>query len=454
MKVRKVAVLFLMLTVFCLAGCGKKTPAEEPSVTPTATPGEATPTTGPEGTPTPVVTEGPDIPEGTPLERLITGLHNAFADGNVTVSTSMTATNGTETETRSKAYRFVPQEDGELIYIDETFTDASKQHEFLFYHEHGGIHMWEWWENTKMVYEFEPIGEEDAKYMYPLIRALREPGDEAFRLFVNMLYDIFPDMPKTVLPKDTTLMQLLAPIASEENLEKTLSYHQTEDGADVYVIHREQIASFVQSVSTGFAGMRYYLGDQQLASFTDATDVEIAITYANACVDTITVKFGSVSNGSKAEYKIAFSNVGTSVINIPTKKAEEFEKRKFNTMGEEPSNEIGWVKQYVRDALEGRVDKDVETINDLLHFYNDMLSDPEVNATVKEIIGKEEYFIYYSEGSNYDKAGIEILDKKLKEKYGAQKLQMVSVMWTPLDFQIILMVPTGETEVKVYWQME
>ena len=200
--------------------------------------------------------------------------------------------------------------------------------------------------------------------------------------------------------------------------------------------------------------MRYYLGDQQLASFTDATDVEIVITYANACVDTITVKFGSVSNGSKGEYKIAFSNVGTSVINIPTKKAEEFEKRKFNTMGEEPSNEIGWVKQYVRDALEGRVDKDVETINDLLHFYNDMLSDPEVNATVKEIIGKEEYFIYYSEGSNYDKAGIEILDKKLKEKYGAQKLQMVSVMWTPLDFQIILMVPTGETEVKVYWQME
>jgi hypothetical protein len=43
-------------------------------------------------------------------------------------------------------------------------------------------------------------------------------------------------------------------------------------------------------------------------------------------VDTITVKFGSVSNGSKAEYKIAFSNVGTSVINIPTKKAEEFER--------------------------------------------------------------------------------------------------------------------------------
>ncbi|MBQ3979311.1 MAG: hypothetical protein II634_00790, partial [Lachnospiraceae bacterium] len=201
MKVRKVAILFVLVTVLCLAGCGKKTPAEEPSATPTATPAGTTPTTGPEGTPTPEVTDGPDIPEGTPLERLITGLHNAFADGNVTVSTSMTATNGTETETRSKAYRFVPQEDGELIYIDETFTDASKQHEFLFYHEHGGIHMWEWWENTKMVYKFEPIGEEDAKYMYPLIRALREPGDEAFRLFVNMLYDIFPDMPKTVLPK-------------------------------------------------------------------------------------------------------------------------------------------------------------------------------------------------------------------------------------------------------------
>ena len=452
MKMRKVAMLFVLVTVLCLVGCGKKTPAEEPSATPTATPAETTPTTGPEGTPTPEVTEGPDIPEGTPVERLVTALHNAFADGNVTVTTSKTETNGTETETSGKSVRFVTQDDGELVFIDETFSDGGKQHEFIFFQEHGGVHMWERWENTKMVYEFQPVGEEDASYMYSIIHALWEPGDKAFAQFMKLMADIFPDIPKKAI-SGADLLEALAPYSSEEFLEKTLGYHQTEDGADVYVIRRELIAGLLQSVSADFKGMAYYLGNGNMTGLADLADVEVTVTYANGCVDAITVKLASASNGGKAEWKLAFSNVGSTVINIPTKKEEEFEKRKFNSMGEEPSNRIGWLKQYERDALEGRVDKDVETVNTLLYFYRDMLADPETNAAVKEIIGTEEYIIYYSEGSNYDKSGIELLDKKLKEKFGAQKLEMASVMWTPLDFHIILWYSSADNAVMVYWEI-
>ena len=195
MKMRK-TVLLLVLAAVLLTACGKKTPAEEPSATPTAT---STPTTGPEGTPTPEVTIEPVIPEGTPVERLVTALHNAFADGNVTVTSTTTATKDKETETRGKSVRFVPEANGEMVYIDETFSDGGKQHEFIFLQEHGGVHMWEWWENTKMMYEFQPVGEEDASYMYPIIRALREPGDKAFQLYMQLLADIFPDMPKKAI---------------------------------------------------------------------------------------------------------------------------------------------------------------------------------------------------------------------------------------------------------------
>ena len=452
MKMRKVAILFVLVTVLCLAGCGKKTPAEEPAATPTATPAGTTPTTGPEGTPTPEVTDGPDIPEGTPVERLVTALHNAFADGNVTVTSTTTVTSGTETETRGKSVRFVTQEDGEMVYIDETFSDGGKQHEFIFLQEHGGVHMWEWWENTKMMYEFQPVGEEDASYMYPIICALREPGDKAFQLFMKMMADIFPDIPKKAI-SGASLLEALAPYSTEEFLEKTLGYHQTEDGADVYLIRKELIAGLVQSMATDFKGMAYYLGSNNVNELADLSDIEVTIAYANGCVDTISAKFASVSEGAKAEWKLAFTNVGATVINIPTKKAEEFEKRKFNSMGEEPSNRVGWLKQYEQDALDGRVDKDVETINTLLNFYRQMLADPATNAAVKEIIGKEEYTIYYSEGSNYDKSGIELLDKQLKEKFGTQKLEMVSVMWTPLNLHVILWFSSTDNAVGVYWEM-
>ncbi len=454
MKKQKLLTI-LVLVLVMLAGCGKKTDNETKNdVTNTPTPTKS----AEQGTPTPEPTEEPVVLTGTPFERILTAAHNAFADGNFSFSAAVTAKVPTESEPTKQAnnYRFIKCDDGELAFKESIYEDGTKEHEYAFLQPNGGIHLCTWWGDSKMNYEYVPISKEDAGYMYAFVHGLHEPGDEAFQAFVHMCADLFPDWPKTLIPENASLASLLAPFGSTEYLEKTFGYHQTEDGSDVFIIRKEMIAGFLDSLKNNFKGLLYYYGDNSLARIAECGDIEITVSYDGAVLKEIAMRF-QLSDGTKAEQTYTVSNIGTTQINLPTAAKEKFESMKFNPGNEEePSNWSSWLKQYQLDAIEGRVDKDVQTVNELLQAIWECVQDPAINAELKEIVVKEknkELIIYYSEGSNYDKTGIPSIDAKLKEKFGNNKIKMESVMWVPLSLQIYFISEGADGTVQMYYDL-
>ncbi|MBR5712080.1 MAG: hypothetical protein IKX54_00635 [Lachnospiraceae bacterium] len=453
---RKVKLIVLAVLVMAmLAACGKDTKDgdKKPEVTATPTPAESK-----DGTPTPTPTEEPAVLTGTPFERLITAAHNAFADGNYSFSATVTAKQPTETEptTQANNYRFIKCDDGELAFKESIYEDGTKQHEYAFLHPNGGVHLYTWWGDSKMNYEYVPISKEDAGYMYAFVYGLHEPGDEAFHAFVHMCAEIFPDWPKTLIPENASLSTLLAPFGSTEFLEKTFGYHQNEDGSDVFLIRREMLEKLFKSLETGFPGLLYYYGDNALSRIEQCGDIEITVSYDGAMLQEIAMRF-ELADGTKAEQKYTVSNIGTTQINLPAAAKEKFEKMKFEPGNEEePSNWASWLKQYQQDALAGRVDQDVKTVNDLLQTIWDCVQDETINNELKEIVAKEkdrELIIYYSEGSNYDKTGVPSIDAKLKEKFGNAKIKMESVMWVPLSLQIYFIPDGPDGTVQMYFDL-
>ena len=293
--------------------------------------------------------------------------------------------------------------------------------------------------------------------MYELVYGLHEPGDEALRAVLRMGADIFPDWPKKLAPENAAFATLLAPFASTEALEEKFGYHRTEDGTDVFMVRKDQIGSFLASVESDFVGLRYYLGEQQIMVLSDVGDIEVTVTFDGTFLSGIALHY-KLSDGTKAEQKMTITDIGKTEISLPSAAKEKFESLKFDAGSEEePSNWISWLKQYQLDAIEGRVDKDVATINALLKALWECVQDPAINAELKEMIAKEkdqELIIYYSEGSNYDKTGVASIDAKLKEKFGNAKIKMESVMWVPLSLQIYFIADGPDGSVQMYYNLD
>ncbi len=446
-------ILLVVLAVFLIAlpiGCGKNTTDNDP--TPTTAP---TPTTeaATDGTPTPKPTEEPERLEGTAVERFLTALQNTFAEGSVTVTSEMKGMNGDEEETRTKQIRLISSDEGELMFVADTWEDGSKENKYVFLQEHGGVDMSTWWGNSKMNYDYMAIGAEDAKYMYPIIRNLREPGAAWFQSLVSAYAHMFPDWPAKLVPENSSLLTLLASFCTDEYLEKTFGYHKTDDGADMFVIRNEQLENFKNFVNSDFVGLRYYLGDQTIDTLPMLGEPQLKVSYNGVFLDQIV--FHLTTGGKTAEWAITFSEIGSTTISVPSAAQEKFESMKTtNSLGVEYTERINYITQYELDSFDGKVAKDEAMLQELLDAYVEFGKDPEIAAAVRGELNttKEAWATFYGEGSRYDVSKIPVLDAKLKERFGDRTLKSNSVWLTPLEITIYL-VPEGvEGEVSVYWE--
>jgi len=434
MKLKKTALLFGVLAVL-LTGCGKKTPAEEPAVTssPTAT-----------SQPSPTPTEAPATPTGTPLEKLLGATQFAFSGGNYSVDITVTRKlpENAETESRSLNSRFVRLDDAELVFHEKVYEDGSRTHEYIFLQPEGGVHMSTWWGDSKMNYEYVSVSKEDAEVMYSFAHGLHESPDEVFRVFAGACRQLFSDWPKE-LPEDVSLSKLLASFGTEEYLKKNFGYRAEEDGSDAYVISGETLAKAIQSSQEKLQGLKYIVDARALMSFSSCRDIAVKVRYDGAALQGIDADF-EFDDGSEAQIRLVIHDIGSTVISIPKAAEEKFETMKHRVGGEdEISSWFLGMKRYLQDAKDGKIDRDAATLDTLLMTIYTFIQDPEINAEVKKAIEETkegEIVIYYSEGSEYDKTGIPSVDAKLREKYGDSKLQMESVAYVPLNFQVIFAV--------------
>ncbi|MBP5354247.1 MAG: hypothetical protein J6Y67_03785 [Lachnospiraceae bacterium] len=446
-------IILVVLAVFLIAlpiGCGKQQKDNEtkPEVTATPTPT----TTATDGTPTPKPTDEPERLEGTAIERFLTALHNSFGEGSVTVTSEMKGMNGDEEETRTKQVRFIIGDDGVLMFVADTWEDGSKQNDYIFLQEHGGVDMATWWGNSKMNYDFMAVSEEDAGYMYPIIRNLGEPGDAWFQSFVKVLAHIFPDWPSKVIPENSSLLTLLAAFSSDEYLEANFGYHKSDDGADLFVIRQEMLEKFVNYVDSDFPSFRWYLGDQSLDMLTMIGNPQLMVSYNGAMLDKIAFHF-SVA-GKTADWTITFSEIGSTSISVPSAAQEKFESMKTtNSLGVESTWRVKYMTQFQLDAIEGRITQDEQMLNELLDAYVEFGKDPEVAAAVREELktSQSAWATFYGEGSRYDVSKIPVLDAKLKERFGDRTLTSKSVWLMPLEITVYLVPEVVEDELSVYW---
>jgi len=438
MKRGKVLLAVLMIAVL-LSGCGKPASNGSDKTTPTAT---ATPAAPANGTATPTPTEEPDVPdlpEGTLLERFVAAAQNTFAQGNLTIDYSITGQLPEQDEkTKSKKICFNKLEDGELVYSNNTYEDGTKDLKYAYLHENGGVYLSSWWADVKMEYFMQQIGKNEGGHMYQVVRSLHESADAAYQSYVSMLAAFFPDWPKTLLPLDGKLLTVFAPLNNDEILTKNFEYHKAEDGSEVLVIRKELIAKVIGYCQNNFKGILYYFGDSGLSILSQIGDFEVTVKFNGNVLDRITVSTVSGSY-AKINSEIKFSEIGTTEIVLPKAKAEEFEKAKKNTsVGEPVEDRLDWLLQYETDALEGRVDADVAMVNEYLNYMREVIKDPVINAAVMEAVnGQIELEILLHEGSKFAGTGIELLDEKLKDKYGDTTIKLQSVMWKPLDLYVI-----------------
>lgn len=432
-------VLLVVLVGALLAGCGKGTSENDPTPTPAAT---ATPTqqAQKDETPTPTPTEEPQRLEGTVFERMYSALHNTFAEKNCTVDSAITGMSSSDETSQTKQIRFVEEENGEMLFVADTFDDGSKQNKYVFLSDKGGVDMATWWGDGKMNYDYMKVSEEDASFMYSIIHGLREPGDAAFQNLVRLFASVFPDWPTNLISDQSSLLGLLAPFSSEEYLQKTFSYHRLEDGTDVFIIKSQTIVNFLQYTDKDFRSFRYYVGEQTFNMLPMLGDIEFAVSYNGVYLDKITLR--CIVADKAAEWKITFSNIGTTTYNLPTSAQEKFEAIKNGSMaGDGVTDEVSWLREYQQDALAGRVDQDVAMLREIANAYREIVKDPEIVEAVKKAIGAQDAWrIIYEEDSRYDVCDIPEIDQKLKERFGDAKIKSASV-WLRPAYVVIYLVP-------------
>ena len=430
---RLLGMVLIIVLLAALVGCGKddKKPDDE-AATPTAAPAEeATPTVKPTDTPDdPGEEEGPT----TVLGRIAAAAMNVFERGNLRMEINVTEREDGETYEKRDQMRMMTEEDGaKQLYRETKSGDNSTSWWYSYLTKEGGCLVSAWYEaELKMDYSSYIVSGEDAQYMWTFLDSLspnlgaKDEKTEPLVALNALMAKGFPGIKADLVPESKgTLEKLVASLSAFDTelvLKQALGWSRDEDGTDHFKLPEEAIQRLLTAARQE---MSVFVTS---TSTTSLTKFEIDVTYQKVadsngidreCLKLITLKLGAP--GKSAEYKIEFSNIGTTTFTVPKQAGEEYEKLKStykNRLGEaDVSDWLDENRVYYEELLSGVFAEDDALISKVLDAYAAVaMDDANTDKIIDKVMGNDIKVVLLN-GDSLDKTGIEFVDEQMRAQY-------------------------------------
>ncbi|MBQ6660618.1 MAG: hypothetical protein IJM57_04225 [Lachnospiraceae bacterium] len=467
---RLLGMVLVIVLLTAMVGCGKddKKPENE-TATPTSAPTEtATPTEKPTDTPDdPGENEGPQ----TVLGRIAAAAMNVFTDGNCRMDISETQRSEGETYESRDQMRMMTEEDGaKQLYRETKDSDDSTLWHYAYLTKEGGYLVQTWYEpGLKFEYDTHIVSGEDAQYMWTFLDSLSPDigvkAEKAAPLVAlnALMAKGYPGIRADLVPESKgTLEQVVASLSAfdtEAALKAAVGWSRDEDGTDHFKLPQEAIQRLLAAAK------------QEMSVFvTNPSDsamnkVELDITYQRVnglngidreCLKTLTLRFAAP--GASAEYKIEFSNIGTTTFTVPKQAGEEYEKLKSTykkRLGDaDASNWLAENKLYYEELLSGVFAEDDQMVRDVLNAYAAIAMKEENKDKIIDKLTPQDTSVVLMNGDSLDKTGIDFIDEQLRELYPDLKFDVKSKTYRDtMSLKVWFIPENGKVEVyyKVYY---
>ena len=242
-------------------------------------------------------------------------------------------------------------------------------------------------------------------------------------------------------------------------MKAAVGWSRDEDGTDHFKLPQEAIQRLLAAAK------------QEMSVFvTNPSDsamnkVELDITYQRVnglngidreCLKTLTLRFAAP--GASAEYKIEFSNIGTTTFTVPKQAGEEYEKLKSTykkRLGDaDASNWLAENKLYYEELLSGVFAEDDQMVRDVLNAYAAIAMKEENKDKIIDKLTPQDTSVVLMNGDSLDKTGIDFIDEQLRELYPDLKFDVKSKTYRDtMSLKVWFIPENGKVEVyyKVYY---